>query len=41
VKKKDVVSPGNWKTMPEKPYAIGIEAFSNPWKKAGKDGKPG
>jgi len=30
------VTRGNWKTMAEKPYAIGIEAFSNPWKKAEK-----
>jgi hypothetical protein len=34
-----VVIPGNWKTMAQKPYGIGIEAFSNPWKKAGKVGK--
>jgi hypothetical protein len=27
--------------MPEKPYAIGIEAFSNPWKIGGKEGKAG
>jgi hypothetical protein len=25
--------------MPEKPYGIGIEPFSNPWKRSGKDGK--
>jgi hypothetical protein len=25
--------------MPEKPCAIGIEAFSKPWKRSGKDGK--
>jgi hypothetical protein len=29
-----VVTPGNWKTVAEKPYAIGIEPFSNRWKKA-------
>jgi hypothetical protein len=34
------VTPGNWKTVPEKPCAIGIEPFSNPWKNSGKDGKP-
>jgi len=26
--------------MPEKPYAIGIEPFSNLWKRAEKSGKP-
>jgi hypothetical protein len=35
----DVVTPGNWKTMAEKPYAIGIGPFSNPWKRSGKPGK--
>jgi hypothetical protein len=34
------VTPGNWKTTAEKPYAIGIEAFSNPWKIAENSGKP-
>jgi hypothetical protein len=29
-----VVTPGNWKTVPEKPCAIGIGPFSNQWKKA-------
>jgi hypothetical protein len=37
--KKHTVTPGNWKTMTEKPFGIGIEAFSNPWKIDGKDGK--
>jgi hypothetical protein len=40
VKKKDVVTPGNWKTRRQSPYAIAIEAFSNPWKKAEKMKKP-
>jgi hypothetical protein len=31
-----VVTPGNWKRVPEKPCAIGIEPFSKPWKKAEK-----
>jgi hypothetical protein len=39
--KKDVVTPGNWKTPRQKPCAIGIEAFSKPWKKAEKMEKPG
>jgi hypothetical protein len=34
------MTPGNWKTMAEKPYAIGIEPFSKPWKRAEKSGKP-
>jgi hypothetical protein len=29
-----MVTPGNWKTMAQKPYGIGIEPFSNPRKKA-------
>jgi hypothetical protein len=37
--KKRRVTPGNWKRVPEKPYAIGIEPFSKPWKKSGKAGK--
>jgi hypothetical protein len=32
--KSRVVTPGNWKRVPEKPYAIGIEPFSTPWKTA-------
>jgi hypothetical protein len=32
--KNRAVSPGNWKTIPQKPCAIGIEPFSNAWKKA-------
>jgi hypothetical protein len=32
--KEGVVTPGNWKTMPEKRYVIGIGPFSNRWKKA-------
>jgi hypothetical protein len=34
-----VVTPGNWKTVAEKPYAIGIEPFSNPWKRVEKPEK--
>jgi hypothetical protein len=35
-----VVTRGNWKTVPQKPYAIGIEPFSNRWKIAEKMEKP-
>jgi hypothetical protein len=35
------VTPGNWKTPRQKPCAIGIEAFSSPRKRSGKDGKAG
>ena len=34
--KKNVVTPGNWKRMAQRPCAIAIEPFSNPWKKAEK-----
>jgi hypothetical protein len=35
-----MVTPGNWKTMRERPDAIGIEAFSKPWKRSEKMEKP-
>jgi hypothetical protein len=34
------MTPGNWKRVPDKPCAIGIEPFSSPWKKAEKVEKP-
>jgi hypothetical protein len=40
VEKKDVVTRGNWKTMAEKPCAIGIEAFPTRGKLAEKMEKP-
>jgi hypothetical protein len=36
-----VVTPGKWKTMAEKPCAIGIERFPTRGKKAEKVEKPG